>query len=327
MIFRHPYALALIPFTLLLALAARAMGSRRLAAVKMPVSLPVRETARTAMFRYVPFCGRVIALILLAFALARPQKVEKGDMPPTEGIDIMLCLDTSYSMAAADFDPYNRLDAAKTAAADFIRKRANDRIGMVIFGGAAVLACPLTLDYQSVLELLDSSVINMTRVDGTAIGDALMTSVNHLKDSKARSKVIILLTDGRSNVGTITDPVLAAKTAQAYGIKIYTIGTATKGPARIPTGDPAQPYVAINDDLDETTLMEVADRTGGEFYRAGSFTELQKIYGVIDSMEKTRFEAKTVVNYTDLYLIFLAPAILLAAAVFILEKSYLRTIP
>ena len=327
MTFRYPYLLALIPFILLLAFAARSMGARRLAAVSLPVSLPAQETARTMLFRYFPFWARVIVLILLAFALARPQKSEKGDVPPTEGIDIMLCLDTSYSMAAVDFNPYNRLDAAKTAAADFIRKRANDRIGMVIFGGVAVLTCPLTLDYQSVLELLDSSAINMTRADGTAIGDALITSVNHLKDSKAKSKIIILLTDGRSNVGVITDPVMAAKTAQAYGIKIYTIGTATKGPAKIPTGNPIQPYVTINDDLDEATLMEISDQTGGEFYRAGNYFELQKIYGKIDTLEKTKFEVKSFVNYTDLYLLFLAPALILAAAVFILEKTYLRTIP
>ena len=327
MIFRYPYTLALIPLILLLTLAARSMGARRLAAVKMPVSMPARKTTRIVLFRYFPFWGRVIVLILLAFALARPQKVEKGAVPPTEGIDIMLCLDTSYSMAAMDFDPYNRLDAAKTAATDFIRKRANDRIGMVIFGGVAVLSCPLTLDYQSMLELLDSSVINMTGVDGTALGDALITSVNHLKDSKAKSKIIILLTDGRSNVGMITDPVMAAKTAQAYNIKIYTIGTATKGAARIPTGNPAQPYATINDDLDEATLMEVAARTGGEFYRAGNFLELQKIYEKIDTLEKTKFEVKTFVNYTDLYLFFLVPALILAALIFILEKTYLRTIP
>ncbi len=327
MIFRYPYILALIPFVLLLAFAARSMGSRRLAAVKMPVALPNQETARTLLFRYFPFWARVVVLILLAFSLARPQKVEKGNVPPTEGIDIMLCLDTSYSMSAVDFNPYNRLDAAKTAAADFIGKRANDRIGMVIFGGVAVLACPLTLDYQSMLELLDSAAINMTKADGTAIGDALITSVNHLKDSKAKSKVIILLTDGRSNVGVITDPVIAAKTAQAYGIKIYTIGTATKGPAQIPTGNPLQPYMTINDDLDEPTLMEIADRTGGEFYRAGNFMELQKIYEKINALEKTKFEVKTFVNYTDLYLLFLIPALVLAALIFLLEKTYLRTIP
>jgi Ca-activated chloride channel family protein len=327
MIFQHPYFLALIPALLLAALAARGMEAGRLASVKLPASLPRLETARTLLFRYLPFWARVVILILLAFALARPQKVEKGELPPTEGIDIMLCLDTSYSMAAVDFTPYNRLDAAKTAAADFIRRRANDRIGMVIFGGVAVLSCPLTLDYQSLLELLDSSAINMTRADGTAIGDAIITSVNHLKNSKARSKIIILLTDGRSNVGIITDPVAAAKTAAAYGIKIYTVGTATKGPARIPTGNLIQPYVTIGDDLDEATLLEVSGRTGGEFYRAGNFFELQKIYEKINSLEKTRFETKALINRSDMYLLFLLPALALAALVFILERTYLRTIP
>ncbi|HBB66017.1 MAG: hypothetical protein A2X28_07250 [Elusimicrobia bacterium GWA2_56_46] len=327
MTFRHPYILTLIPVILLLAAAARSMGSRRLAALKLPASLPIRETGRTLLFRYLPFWGRVIVLLLLALALARPQKVERSELPPAEGVDIMLCLDTSYSMAAEDFTPYNRLDAAKAAAADFIHRRANDRIGMLIFGGVAVLSCPLTLDYQSLLELLNSASINMTRADGTAIGDALITAVNHLKNSKAKSKLIILLTDGRSNVGTITDPVMAAKTALAYGIKIYAIGTATKGPARIPTGNPIQPYAAINDDLDEATLMEVAATTGGEFYRAGNFLELRKIYEKIDALEKTRFEVKTLVDYTDLYLLFLIPALVLASLIFILEKTYLRTIP
>ncbi|HOW89433.1 MAG TPA: VWA domain-containing protein, partial [Elusimicrobiales bacterium] len=212
MTFQHPYFLALIPLVLLLASAARAMKAERLAALKIPVPLPNCETARTRLFRFLPFWGRTAVLVLLALALARPQRVDKGDIPPTEGIDIMLCLDTSYSMAAVDFSPYNRLDAARNAAAEFIGHRANDRIGMVVFGGAAVLSCPLTLDYRSLLELLESVSINMTKADGTAIGDALITAVNHLKDSKAKSKIIILLTDGRSNAGTIPDPVIAAKT-------------------------------------------------------------------------------------------------------------------
>jgi Ca-activated chloride channel family protein len=269
----------------------------------------------------------VAVLVLLAFALARPQKVEKGEPPPTEGIDIMLCLDTSYSMSAVDFTPHNRLEAAKSAAADFIRRRANDRIGMVVFGGVAVLSCPLTLDYGSLLEFLQSAQINMTRADGTAIGDALMTSVNHLKHGKAKSKVLILLTDGRSNVGTITDPVAAAKTAAAYDIKVYTVGTATKGQAKIPTGNPMQPYMTIGDDLDEATLLEVAAVTGGEFYRADNFFELQKIYARIDALEKTKFEVKSSVNRTDLYRLFLLPALALAALAFLLERTWLRSIP
>lgn len=327
MTFKYPYLLALIPVVLVLALTAGGIARSRLAAVKLPVQLPAQETVRTMMFRLLPLWGRALALTLLVLALARPQKVEKDQVPPAEGIDIMLCLDTSYSMVALDFNPFNRLDAAKNAAADFIRKRLNDRIGMVVFGGTAVLACPLTLDYQSLLEFLDTTYINMTKAEGTAIGDAIITSVNHLKNSKAKTKIIILLTDGRSNVGIIVDPVVAAKTAEAYDIKIYTIGTAKKGKAMVPTGNPFQPYATMDDDLDEPTLLEVARRTGGEFYRASNYAELQSIYEKIDSLEKTKFEAKSLTNYTDVYLVFLAPAMLLLLGLFILEKTYLRTIP
>lgn len=327
MTFKHPYVLALLPVVVVLALAAGGIARARLAAVKLPLQLPAQETARTMLFRLLPLWGRALALVLLVLALARPQKVERDQVPPSEGIDIMLCLDTSYSMIALDFNPYNRLDAAKNAAADFIRKRVNDRIGMVVFGGVAVLACPLTLDYQSLLEFLDSTSINMTKAEGTAIGDSLITSVNHLKNSKAKSKVIILLTDGRSNVGIIVDPIVAAKTAEAYDIKIYTIGTATKGKAKVPTGNPFQPYATMDDDLDEPTLLEVARRTGGEFYRAANYAELARIYDKIDALEKTKFEVKTQTNYTDFYLLFLAPAISLLLLLFVLEKTYLRTIP
>ncbi|MBU2572767.1 MAG: VWA domain-containing protein [Elusimicrobia bacterium] len=327
MTFKHPYLLGLIPLLLVLALTAGSIARGRLAAVKLPVNLPAHKTLKTQLFRFLPLWVRTLALILLALALARPQKIEKGQLPPAEGIDIMMCLDTSYSMVALDFSPYNRLDAAKNAASDFARKRVNDRIGMVVFGGTAMLSCPLTLDYQSLLEFIDSTRINMTKAEGTAIGDALITSVNHLKNSKAKSKVIILLTDGRSNVGIITDPVMAARTAEAYDIKIYAIGTAAKGRARVPTGDPFQPYAVMEDDLDEPTLREIADRTGGEFCRAGNYAELQKVYDRIDSLEKTKFEVKSYANYTDVYLIFLAPAMAMLLLLFILERTYFRTIP
>lgn len=175
--------------------------------------------------------------------------------------------------------------------------------------------------------MLDAAYILMTRADGTAIGDAIVTAVNHLKESKAKSKVIVLLTDGRSNVGLVTDLSLAAKTAQAYDIKIYTIGTAGRGRAEIPTGDPMQPVVSIDEDLDEPTLREIAGLTGGEFYRARNSSELDNIYGRIDALEKTRFEVKTYTSYADLYMYFLAPALALLALLFILERTYFRTVP
>jgi Ca-activated chloride channel family protein len=178
-----------------------------------------------------------------------------------------------------------------------------------------------------VLELLDSTYLNMTKAEGTAVGDAIITAVNHLKESKAKSKVIVLLTDGRSNVGLVTDLPLAARTAAAYDIKIYTIGTAGKGKAKVSTGDPTQPVVYIEEDLDEPTLREIAGITSGEFYRAKNYAELDKIYSRIDALETTRFEAKTYTSYTDLYLLFLAPALALLAALYVLERTYFRTIP
>ena len=326
-LFKHPWILLLMPLAGLLAGFARAQADRRLNSAGMPAPLPALRTLRTRLFALLPFWGRVAAIALLIFALARPQKASRGEVPPAEGIDIMLALDTSYSMAAEDFAPYNRLEAAKKAAADFVKKRRNDRIGVTVFGGTALLTCPLTLDYQSVLEMLEASYLNMTRAEGTAMGDAIVTAVNHLKESKAKSKVIVLLTDGRSNIGLVTDLNLAAKTAQAYDIKIYTIGTAGKGRAQISTGDPMQPVIYVDEDLDEPTLREIAGLTGGEFYRAKNYMELDKIYGRIDSLEKTKFEAKTYTNYADLYLYFLAPALALLALLFVLERTYFRTVP
>ncbi len=325
-IFKNPWVLLLLPLAGVIGGGGGGAAARRLGSAYVPAGLPEQESLRSRLFRFLPFLGRVLAIMLIIIALARPQKASRGEVPPAEGIDIMLALDTSYSMAAEDFNP-NRLEAAKAAAAAFVKKRQNDRIGVTVFGGTALLTCPLTLDYQSVLEMIDSTYVNMTRADGTAIGDAIVTAVNHLKESKAKSKVIVLLTDGRSNTGLVTDTALAARTAQAYDIKIYTIGTAGKGRAQIQTGDPRQPVVYMDDDLDEPTLRELAGLTGGEFYRAKNFMELEKIYSRIDSLERTKFEARTFTNYSDLYEYFLAPALALLAALFILERTYFRTVP
>lgn len=326
-IFKTPWVLLLLPALLVMAAFAFTQGSRRLRSAGVPAAMPAHPGLRSRLFRILPFSIRVLALAMLIIALARPQTASRGEVPPTEGIDIMLVLDTSFSMAAVDFSPDNRMEAAKMAAGDFVKKRKNDRIGVTVFGGAALLTCPLTLDYQSVLELIDSAGLNMTNADGTAIGDAIATAVNHLKDSKAKSKIIILLTDGRSNTGLITDLALAARTAQAHDIKIYTIGTAGKGPAQIPTGNPLQPVVVIDEDLDEPALREIAAITGGEFYRARNYSELERIYSTIDSLEKTTFEAKTFTSYKDLYEYLLVPALLLLAGLFLLEKTYFMTIP
>ncbi|HAH31036.1 MAG TPA: aerotolerance regulator BatA [Elusimicrobia bacterium] len=324
--FANPLALLLLP----LLLAAMAFAGIRWEGKNIPAGspkqLPSIPTFRTRLFSFFPFYSRAAVLILLTLALARPQKTERGQIPPAEGLDIMLTLDTSYSMAAVDLKP-SRLDAAKSAASNFVKRRAHDRLGIVVFGGTAILTCPLTLDYSSVFETLDAAYLNMSKANGTAIGDAIATAVNHLKNSKAKSRIIILLTDGRSNTGLISDPVIAAKTAAAYGIKIYTVGTAGKGKAQVPTGNPFQPYVTIEEDLDEAPLMEIANTTGGEFYRATNDLELQRIYEKIDSLEKTKFEVKAYANYHDRYEPLLAAALILLGLTFVLEKTYLRTIP
>jgi Ca-activated chloride channel family protein len=286
-------------------------------------------TLKIQLAKFLPLFIRTITMISIIIALARPQNVSKGELPPTEGVDIILCIDTSLSMSAIDFSPYNRLDAAKEAANSFIKNRRNDRIGIVVFGGNAILTCPLTWDYQSVLEFLDNVTIGMTQSDGTAIGDAIMTSINHFKDSQAKSKVIVLLTDGRSNTGIITDPVIAAKTAATYDIKIYTIGTASKGRAQMPIDDPVfgKTFAYIDEDLDQATLMAMADATGGEFYRAKNYLELQRIYSKIDSLEKTTFEIKSVTSYNDIYLQYLVFALILLIAIMFLERIFLLILP
>lgn len=301
---------------------------KRLFNLKFPFTfVPSQNSLRTRLFEILPFYLRIILAVLIIIALARPQKILRETLPPAEGIDIMLLMDTSTSMMALDFEPKNRLDAAKEAAAEFVSKRPYDRIGITIFGGNAVISCPLTLDRETTLEYLSYIYPGMTMSDGTAIGDAIATAVNHLKDGKAKSKIIILLTDGRSNTGVIQDTASAAKIAAQFGIKIYTIGEAKKGQAKVPTGDPFNPYVYIEDDLNEPALMEIAKITGGKYYRATNMMELQQIYEDIDSLEKTKFDQLKKTEYADLYPRFLLPAFFLLALILILEKTLFLTVP
>ncbi|MBU2530564.1 MAG: VWA domain-containing protein, partial [Elusimicrobia bacterium] len=317
----------LIPFILVAAaLLKLAPALARKTALKISLNIPKTETLKTQLSTIVAYGGRLLAIILIIIALARPQEVSKSDIPPTQGVDIILCLDTSYSMAAMDFKP-NRLEAAKRAAIDFIKKRSNDRIGIVVFGETAIMTCPLTLDYPAITEFIDIIYLNMIDNKGTAIGDAIMTAVNHIKESAAKSKIIILLSDGRSNAGIISDPVYAAKVAKTFDIKIHTIGTASKGKAEIPTGDHFQPTGLIEEDLDEATLMEISNTTEGKFFRAKNQNDLKEIYSLIDSMEKTEFDIKIYSNYRDLYPYFLFPAIILLLLIFLLERTYFMRIP
>jgi Ca-activated chloride channel homolog len=258
----------------------------------------IKPTIRERM-RHLPAILRLVILAVLIVALARPQLSSKGENIYTEGIDIALLLDISGSMLAEDFQP-NRIQAAKEVAQSFVEGRTNDRIGLVIFAGQSFTQCPMTLDYRVLKTMLKQVKPGMVE-DGTAIGMAIAQGVNRLKDSKAKSKVMILLTDGVNNRGEI-DPLTAANIAQTFGIRIYTVGVGTVGEAPYPVQTPfGVRYQNIPVDVDEKTLKSIADITGGNFYRATNNRALKEIYAEIDKLEKTRMEIKSYRSYTDMF--------------------------
>jgi Ca-activated chloride channel homolog len=249
--------------------------------------------------RHLPAILRLLTLGVLIIALARPQLTSQGENVYTEGIDIALLLDISGSMLAEDFQP-NRIQAAKDVAQSFVEGRANDRIGLVIFAGQSFTQCPMTLDYRVLRNLLKQVKPGMVE-DGTAIGMAIAQGVNRLKDSKAKSKVMILLTDGVNNRGEV-DPLTAANIAQTFGIRIYTVGVGTVGEAPYPVQTPfGVRYQNIPVDVDEKTLKSIAEITGGNFYRATNNRALKEIYAEIDKLEKTRIEVKSYRSYADMF--------------------------
>jgi Ca-activated chloride channel homolog len=249
--------------------------------------------------RHLPAILRLLTLGVLIVALARPQLTSQGENIYTEGIDIALLLDISGSMLAEDFQP-NRIQAAKDVAQSFVEGRSNDRIGLVIFAGQSFTQCPMTLDYRVLRNLLKQVKPGMVE-DGTAIGMAIAQGVNRLKDSKAKSKVMILLTDGVNNRGEV-DPLTAANIAQTFGIRIYTVGVGTVGEAPYPVQTPfGVRYQNIPVDVDEKTLKAIADITGGNFYRATNNRALKEIYAEIDKLEKTRIEVKSYRSYADMF--------------------------
>jgi len=325
MVFKNPYLLLLFIPLALISIYAGKNYHNRFHRTNFPPEL-FNYSFKIFLVENLGFYTRVIICALIIISLARPQKITRNEIPPTYGVDIMLVIDTSLSMQAPDLSP-TRLEAAKQNAKEFVMKRKNDRIGIIVFGGVAYLSCPLTLDHDAVIGFIDQIQPGMTKSDGTAIGDAIVVATNHIKNSKAKSKIIVLLTDGRSNTGVVSDPITAAKITSQFGIKIYTIGTAKKGPSKIPTQNPLQPYIIIEDDLNEEQLEEIAKITGGNFYRATSYEELNRIYSEIDRLEKTKFEIKYNIEVVELYNSFLIPALVIAVLTLILEKTYIMTIP
>lgn len=332
MVFRNPLILLLIVVILppLLHFYFRRRGTNQ---VLFP-SLEIIKKLKPSFFqryRYVVIVLRSIVIILLVVALARPQHGNEQTKVTTEGIDIVLALDVSGSMLAEDFEiggsRYNRLYITKQVVKDFIEKRTNDRIGLVVFSGRAYTQCPMTLDYEMLLQLLEKVDFGMIE-DGTAIGSAIATSANRLKDTKAKSKVIILLTDGRNNAGEV-DPFTAAEIARTLGIKIYTIGAGTKGLAPFPAfdlfGNKVMKQVKI--DIDDDALQEIAKITDGHYYRATDTRSLREIYDRIDKLEKTESEVIQYTEYRELFHYFLLPAFGLLLCELGLAKTRLRKIP
>ncbi|MDY0081823.1 MAG: VWA domain-containing protein [Ignavibacteriaceae bacterium] len=284
----------------------------------------VPSTIRVKL-RHLPFILRMAALSVLIIALARPQNFTAGQNVNAEGIDISIVLDISGSMLAEDFKP-NRLEAAKKVIDSFIQGRTNDRIGLVIFSREAFTQCPLTIDYSVLRNLLSDIKTGMIE-DGTAIGNGITNGINRLKDSDAKNKVLILLTDGVNNSGEV-DPISAAEIASTFGIRIYTIGVGTRGEAPYPVQTPfGTRYQMVPVEIDEAILKKIADITGGEYFRATNNKALQDIYERIDKMEKTKIEITSFRNAQELF----APWMLIGFALLILElfasKTILRKLP
>jgi Ca-activated chloride channel family protein len=271
------------------------------------------------------FAFRVLAIGLLIFALARPQTSTRRQDVTIEGIDIVMTIDISGSMLAEDFKP-NRLEAAKNVAKDFVGGRPNDRMGLVIFSGETFTQCPLTTDHSVLMNLFKDVKSGMIE-DGTAIGDGLATAVNRLKDSKAVSKVIILLTDGENNMGAL-DPISAAEIAKLYGIRVYTIGVGTIGQAPYPVQTPfGKQYQSIDVKIDEPMLMEIASMTDGKYFRATDNKKLEDIYMEIDRLEKSKIDVTEFRKKNEEFLPFALAALLLFILEFFLKKLFFRTLP
>jgi Ca-activated chloride channel family protein len=275
--------------------------------------------------RHIPFILRVIALSAIIVAIARPRSSENIEKVDTEGIDIVLTMDVSTSMLAKDFNP-DRIGAAKDIAIEFISSRPTDRIGIVVFAGESYTQSPLTTDRVTLINLMKEVNTGLIE-DGTAIGNGLATAVARLKDSKAKSKVVILLTDGVNNMGEVA-PLMAAEIAKTYGVRVYTIGVGAMGTAPYPVMTPWGVEVRqVEVQIDEPLLQEIASQTGGKYFRATDNTKLMEIYGEINQMEKNRTTIDSFPVYSELFMRYA----LIALAALLLELVFklfvIRRIP
>jgi Ca-activated chloride channel family protein len=329
--FAHPVFLTLVVLLMPVVWAGlRGQGQARLRLSTVAL-VDAAGRGRGGLVRRVPLALRVAAIFLGIVALARPQGGAVSREVLSEGVDIVLAADTSGSMRAMDFtideSRVDRLEVTKKEIRAFVEGRVNDRIGLVVFGEEALIQCPTTVDYGVLINTLKAVEIGMAG-DGTAIGSAIGEATLRLKDLPGHSKVLILLTDGENTTG-ILDPVEAARAAATYGIRIYTIGVGTQGKAPFLVqglfGGKQFQYREVR--LDEVTLKAVADATGGKYFRADSAEKLGQIYKLIDQLEKTEVEVKEFVDYEELYLAALLPALLLLLVEFVLRATWMRTLP
>lgn len=298
------------------------------AAIRISTIEGVRRAPRTLRYwlRHAPFVLRCAAFVLLVVALARPQDVDEQRRSSAEGIDIMLAVDVSGSMLARDFKP-DRITAAKEVAGRFIADRYGDRLGLVVFAGEAFTQSPLTTD-QSTLQTMLSRIRSGIIEDGTAIGNGLATAINRLRESDAKSKVIILLTDGVNNRGEIA-PLMAADIAADMGIKVYTIGVGTRGKAPYPVVDMFgnMSFQPMDVEIDEKTLEGIAERTGGRYFRATDNDKLQSIYDEINQLEKSKVEVPDYTVYHERFLALLLAALGVLLLEFVFSNIILKRIP
>ncbi len=307
-------------------------GRKRKATLMIPTTGVFSGIGRSwkTYLLHLPFILELVAFSMLAIILARPQTTDRWQDTEIEGIDIMMCMDVSTSMLAEDLKP-NRIEAAKSVAADFINGRPNDNIGLSIFAGEAFTQCPMTVDHAVLLNMFHnvSSDIAANGIieDGTAIGMGLANAISRLKDSQAKSKVIILLTDGSNNRGEIS-PLTAAEMARSFGIRVYTIGVGTNGTAPYPVQSSfGVQYMNVPVEIDEDVLRQIASTANGQYYRATSNSKLKDVYEEIDKLERTKLQVKEFSKNQEVYQPFALILLLSLLLIILLKQTILKTIP
>ncbi|MCP5515584.1 MAG: VWA domain-containing protein [Spirochaetales bacterium] len=327
MIFANPnflYLLAVIPIIIAYHIWRGRKSDTRVKISSLESFAAVKKPFRWYLREFL-FAIRILAFGILIVVLARPQSANEWEQVNSEGIDIVMCMDISGSMQARDFSP-NRLDAAKDVASQFINGRPGDRFAIVVFSAESFTQCPLTSDKATVLNLMREIKFGMVD-DGTAIGMGLATSVNRLKDSKAKSKVVILLTDGVNNSGMIS-PLTAADIASQYNIRVYTIGVGTTGTAPMPVNTVFGTQLQdVKVEIDEDVLRKIAEKTGGQYFRATDNAKLAEIYKEIDKLEKTILNVQKFSKRKDEYFVWLFAAVLLLFSEILIRNIFLRNTP